>query len=165
MVKCPRVLLKQRLDANLSHLMKKNCSRNIWKLLSTFGAYRTQESCDGSNIQSTVGKDGPRGAQTSNHVAEQLRKKCPEREGEHVWGVGSSFWCFGENHRRAVQLRAGLESIAKVNLDQLVLVNLIFIPFIHNFTRFRLTSSSATAKRSESKSIPFDSLGTRMFLK
>ena len=71
----------------------------------------------------------------------------------------------GENHRRAVQLRAGLESIAKVNLDQLVLVNLIFIPFIHNFTRFRLTSSSATAKRSESKSIPFDSLGTRMFLK
>ena len=25
----------------------------------------------------------------------------------------------GENHRRAVQLRAGLESIAKVNLDQL----------------------------------------------
>ena len=47
--------------------------------------------------------------EADKHVAEQLRKKCPEREGEHVWGVGSSFWCFQEN-RRESQTRCSAQS-------------------------------------------------------
>ena len=51
----------------------------------------------------------------------------------------------GENHKRAVQGRAGLASIAEVDLNPLVLVNLNLITSI----RFRWTSRPAIARRYE----------------
>ena len=93
--------------------------------------------------------DGLGGAQASKHAAEQFRKECSEREEEQVRGVGSSCRWRKEN-RRKPQGRAGLASIAKVNLNPLVLVNWNFITLNLNFIRFRWTSSSAIAKRFES---------------